>query len=204
MKVSTIESFDKIKFARALPTIYVTGGKKGSMFINQLVLNNLSSILEQANLIWSCGSRKGVADYNEIKQSITNLSQKSADSVYLKKYFLEGEIGKVYKTADLVVSRAGAHTIYELAVMRKSAIVIPLPITTHNEQVKNAKLLERMGIARIIYEDNFTNDEFINIVQNMLRDLSQSQNNETKDDTIDIELKGQENLGNEIIKILKN
>jgi UDP-N-acetylglucosamine--N-acetylmuramyl-(pentapeptide) pyrophosphoryl-undecaprenol N-acetylglucosamine transferase len=60
---------------------------------------------------------------------------------------------KAYAAADLVVCRAGASTIAELACQRKPAVLIPFPHATGRHQDANARLLERCGAARIVPED---------------------------------------------------
>ncbi len=53
---------------------------------------------------------------------------------------------------DLFVGRAGANTVYEIGVLKKNALFIPIPWVTHNEQYLNAKVLENIGNAHILEE----------------------------------------------------
>jgi UDP-N-acetylglucosamine--N-acetylmuramyl-(pentapeptide) pyrophosphoryl-undecaprenol N-acetylglucosamine transferase len=53
---------------------------------------------------------------------------------------------------DMFVGRSGANTVYELGVLKKYGLLIPIPWVTHNEQYLNAKVLEDIGIAKILEE----------------------------------------------------
>ncbi len=54
--------------------------------------------------------------------------------------------------ADLVISRSGANTFFELIALDKPAILIPLPWSAHQEQQKQAQILNEMGAVEIFYE----------------------------------------------------
>lgn len=56
------------------------------------------------------------------------------------------------RSASVVVGRAGAHSIYELMVLGKRAVLIPIPWVSHNEQFLNAKLAEKQ-IGSVILEE---------------------------------------------------
>jgi UDP-N-acetylglucosamine--N-acetylmuramyl-(pentapeptide) pyrophosphoryl-undecaprenol N-acetylglucosamine transferase len=53
---------------------------------------------------------------------------------------------------DLFIGRSGANTVYEIGILNKPAIFIPIPWVTHNEQYKNAKILQDLGTAKILPE----------------------------------------------------
>jgi len=53
---------------------------------------------------------------------------------------------------NLFVGRSGANTVYEIGVLKKYALFIPIPWVTHNEQYLNAKVLEDIGSANILEE----------------------------------------------------
>jgi len=72
------------------------------------------------------------------------------------KYIGNEEIGFVLNNTDLFIGRAGANTVYELGLLRIPSILIPIPWVTHNEQMENAKVLESVGLARIINEGELT------------------------------------------------
>lgn len=75
-------------------------------------------------------------------------------NVVLKDYLFD--MPRQMTAADLVISRAGAITLAELAVLKKPAILIPSPNVTNNHQYKNAKVFEEAGAAVLIEEKDLT------------------------------------------------
>ena len=72
--------------------------------------------------------------------------------------------------ADLVVARAGAMTIAELAVCGKPAILIPLPTAIYDHQMKNAKVMESAGAAVVIPQSELTGPTLAKRLTDMLND----------------------------------
>ncbi len=117
----------------------------------------------------------------------------------LKKYiFDEGEISYIYKKCDLVISRGGAHTVYELATKSKKAIIIPIPWSSGNEQYKNAKILADLGIAKILEQEDTDSKK---LKEEIYKSLS-AKVVKVPDDAIPLD--GTKNVANEIFRILKN
>lgn len=139
-------------FKNGQKTIYITGGKQGSHTINEAVFSILPQLLEKYNLIHQCGSTSIFNDIETANKLKSKLGEK-AKNYLVKEYFFEKEIGPVFNSADLIVSRAGAHTVYELLTLKKPAILIPIPWSKQNEQQENAKYLESLGLAKIVTQD---------------------------------------------------
>ncbi len=189
-----IESLTKkqapYEFPVKKPVLYITGGKAGSHFINNLVLSSLPDLTKMVNLIWSAGHQ----NYEKVKLGLSKIEYE--DSILLKEYFMEDEIGRVYSTADVILSRAGAHTIYEIGILQKPAILIPIPWASNDEQRNNALILEESGIAKVLEEDQTGKEVFLDALREMLSSNVKPQN-------LKLILDGQEKLGHEILKILK-
>src|SRR3990167_1147055 len=189
----------KINFNNNLPVIYATGGKAGAKFINSLILNSLPDLLPKANLVWSFGGSFGEKTFAEAKDSISKLKKEAKGKVILRKYIFEDEIGAVYSISDLVVCRGGAHTIYEIALLKKKALVIPIPWSSNNEQYLNACIIEKLGLGKILEQELLTSQEFVELIVSMIfGDVGRKTS-----EAMYIERNGQEKLGNEIIKHLK-
>ena len=65
---------------------------------------------------------------------------------------------KMYKAADLLITRAGAMTVLELEIAAKPAILIPLPTAAENHQYFNAKILEKNTAGLVIEEKELNED----------------------------------------------
>jgi UDP-N-acetylglucosamine--N-acetylmuramyl-(pentapeptide) pyrophosphoryl-undecaprenol N-acetylglucosamine transferase len=82
--------------------------------------------------------------------------------------------------ADLVICRAGAMTLSEIAAMKKAAIVIPSPNVTDNHQYKNAKVLSDAGAAVLVEESELDKISIANIVKEVAEDRKRRQGMEDK------------------------
>lgn len=165
----------RFRFPERLSTIYVTGGKQGSHVINETVRRALSEFLSRYNVIHQTGSSEVYRDYQKILVLRDQLPKKLARRYLVQEYFGEDEIGAVFKAADLVIARAGANTVVELAALGKPAILIPIPWVSHNEQMENAKLLERAGLAIILPQERLSSSNLLKEVERMIGDLERYQ-----------------------------
>ena len=87
----------------------------------------------------------------------------------LGKYLNAAKMGTLLQRADLVVSRAGANIVSELAALGKPALLIPLPFAHRKEQEKNAQLLYSVGIARILSQKELSSQKLIEEIDLMIR-----------------------------------
>jgi UDP-N-acetylglucosamine--N-acetylmuramyl-(pentapeptide) pyrophosphoryl-undecaprenol N-acetylglucosamine transferase len=153
-------------FANKKKTIYITGGKQGSHYINEEVFKILPELLKHFNVIHQTGSS---SVYSDIKEA----QKLKAENYLAKEYFFEDEIGAVFNSADFVVSRSGAHTVYELLTLQKPAILIPIPWSSHNEQLENAKMLKNLGLAEILTQDNLQKGKLLGTILEFSKKLEQ-------------------------------
>lgn len=179
-------------------TLYVTGGKSGAQFLNKLVYESFDEIIKDFNLIWQCGPSKVEYGFNFIKEFLNNKPENVREHVILQEYFNEDEIGNVFYTSDIVLSRGGAHTTYELVLMQKPSILIPIPWASNNEQYKNAEIVKNIGLAEILDQNSTNTEEFINILFKMKENIDKYK----VVNDIKLPLDGQKRVAKEIIKLL--
>lgn len=194
------ETKDKFVFNNNDPVIYVTGGKSGSAVINNYIFNNIDELTEKCNIIWSVGASNTDNDVCIYENAITNLSKHKSTKVVLREYFKEDEIGRVFNTFDLAISRGGAHVIYELLALERPAIIIPIPWSSSNEQSKNADYFKESGLGIVIDQESTSDAEFLEIVFNTLTSLNKFK---LRNSSYKVVMNGQEKLGNEILSIIK-
>jgi UDP-N-acetylglucosamine--N-acetylmuramyl-(pentapeptide) pyrophosphoryl-undecaprenol N-acetylglucosamine transferase len=84
--------------------------------------------------------------------------------------FVGEEIGDVYALAALVVGRAGAGTVNELASLGKPAVLVPLPGSAGGEQEANARALEKEGGAVVLLQSDLTPGSLANTVCDLITD----------------------------------
>ena len=115
-------------------TILSIGGSLGSRTLNNGWKENLEKLVEQDfQLIWQTGK----LDYKSLADDsrITNHSAQ----IQLKEFI--ADMASAYSAADVIVSRAGAIAISELAMAKKPVLLIPLPTAAEDHQTKNAMTL---------------------------------------------------------------
>lgn len=169
-----IFSGNKKIFSNSNKTIYITGGKQGAHFINEAVFEVLPSLLQKFNVIHQCGSTTLFNDIEKAKQVKQKLKEKGKNYL-VKEYFFTEEIGNVFKTADFVISRAGAHTVYELLALGKPAILIPIPWASNDEQTKNAEIFVRNGLGEILSQDELFNGKLLETLETFAENLKNYQ-----------------------------
>jgi UDP-N-acetylglucosamine--N-acetylmuramyl-(pentapeptide) pyrophosphoryl-undecaprenol N-acetylglucosamine transferase len=83
------------------------------------------------------------------------------------------QIHEAYAAADLVVCRAGAMTLAEIAAVGVPAILVPFPYSAYDHQVKNAESLAERGAAVLIKDEELTGERLAQEVLRLLRDKEQ-------------------------------
>lgn len=161
----------KYEFNHKLPTIYITGGKQGAHVINQIARESLENLLKNYNIIHQCGSSSLYNDIRKQEELKKSLSEEFKRRYVVKEYFFREEIGAVFSSCDLVISRSGAHTVYELAALGKPSILIPIPWSSRDEQLKNAQILKNHGIAEIIMQKDLYPTSLLNMIEKMSKNI---------------------------------
>jgi len=123
-------------------TIYITGGNQGSHFLNRITFEWIKKI-RNYQIIHQVGTANFKGDLEKAK-SVAERNYLACDLIKPE------DVGAVLNGAYLVISRSGANTCWEIAILKKPAILIPLPIAAGSEQEKNARLLEKAGLAEVI------------------------------------------------------
>lgn len=158
-KIIYDENFDinKLGFSEKLKTIFdnkkkillVTGGSLGSNIINNIIYKNYEYILQKYNIIHICG-----------KGNLNPCIKKSN----IKNYILEESINNdemifLMKKSNIVISRAGINTVYELIFLKKASILIPLSSkVSRGDQIENAFHFFNQGLCDMIIEEELTDD----------------------------------------------
>ena len=135
------------------PIILILGGSQGAQKINDTILAILPEILAEFELIHQTGDKNVKQVKAEAKVVI---SQELSKYYHALGFLNEIELREALAIADLVVSRAGSGSIFEMAASHKPSILIPLSISAQNHQVKNAYAYAENGACLVIEEPNFT------------------------------------------------
>jgi UDP-N-acetylglucosamine--N-acetylmuramyl-(pentapeptide) pyrophosphoryl-undecaprenol N-acetylglucosamine transferase len=151
----------------AVPTLYVTGGARGAQVLNSTLANILPGLLPRYQVIHSRGTQEERPTLADLQASVAHLPAEQR-ARYAVREFIGAELPHVYALASLVVGRAGAGTVAELAALGKPAILIPLPGTGGDEQTKNARLLADAGGALMLPERDLTPESLVAAIVRLL------------------------------------
>lgn len=140
-----------------LPVVLVTGGSQGARSINDCLVDSLSELTKHCQILHITGELEIERIRFDVKRLGANLPRPER---YQPHSFLGSQMGLAFAAADLVVSRAGANTIAELALLAKPTILIP-NATMAGHQLATAKLMGRHGAARILDESRLTPERLV-------------------------------------------
>lgn len=171
---------DYFKFNNDLPIIYITGGKQGSHIINSVIAEKLEELLKITNIIHQTGANTETKDNEILKEKKDNLPEDLKDRYILKDFVYESEIGSVFAASDIIISRAGAHIIYEILAVGKPSLLVPIPWSSHNEQLMNAKMVVGMGLGKLLEQEDLTAASLYEAVEDMLKNIDEYKKNAEK------------------------
>ncbi|WP_022872317.1 undecaprenyldiphospho-muramoylpentapeptide beta-N-acetylglucosaminyltransferase [Nesterenkonia alba] len=136
----------ELGLAEDIPTVVVTGGSSGALNLNRAVASALQDLLATgAQILHLTGRDKAVLDDDGVPLTTEGYHQRE---------YLDG-MHLAYAAADLIVARAGAATVSEVAAVGLPAVFVPLPIG-NGEQELNARGLVDAGGALMVKDEHFT------------------------------------------------
>ena len=137
-------NFDDMK-----PVMMVIGGSLGSKSINGTIRESLNEITNKYNVVHICGNG--------------NLDESLKDVKGYKQFeFIREELPDVMAVADIVVSRAGANSIFELLALKKPNLLIPLSRnSSRGDQILNAASFEKSGYSMVIQEEDLKKESLL-------------------------------------------
>ena len=142
-------------FSGNKPVIAVIGGSQGAQFINEMLRSCLDRLLPRFDICHMCG--KGNLE--------PSLDGKSG---YRQFEYVTDELPHIFAMADLVVSRAGATSIYELLALKKPNVLIPYSLkASRGDQIINAKSFEQQGFSEVLDENGSTPEKFIKLIESV-------------------------------------
>jgi UDP-N-acetylglucosamine--N-acetylmuramyl-(pentapeptide) pyrophosphoryl-undecaprenol N-acetylglucosamine transferase len=139
------------------PVVLFLGGSQGASAINEVVIKSLKELTRKFQIIHQTGTNH----FEEMKERAQAKGYKIGHSDYYPLAFIGEELGDILALADIVVSRAGATFIAELAANRKATILVPISRSANDHQRMNAFELSREKAAIVLEEGNFNQNMLI-------------------------------------------
>lgn len=149
------------------PLLLIIGGSQGAQFLNSFILDNMAALLAQTQILHQTGKANFPAIELQLKDF---LAEPKNRSVYQVRPYLENEaLREALTAADLVVTRAGASALFEIALMKMPAIVVPIADSANNHQRHNANHYESAGAGIVLEEQNMKIHLFLNQLDKLLK-----------------------------------
>jgi UDP-N-acetylglucosamine--N-acetylmuramyl-(pentapeptide) pyrophosphoryl-undecaprenol N-acetylglucosamine transferase len=130
--------------------ILIVGGSLGAQALNERVPEALKQLDVPLNVFHQCGQ-------NQAEKTLEGYKGKSDQLQVEVQPFIE-DMAKAYSDADLIICRAGALTVTEIATAGVAAVFVPLPSAVDDHQTANAKFLANSGAAKICPQATLTPD----------------------------------------------
>ena len=184
------------------PLILFIGGSQGAIAINDFVLDSIGELLRDYQVL----HQTGVKNFEQVKREWQFISRDILDEEKLRykvvPYLEEKDLKEAILAADLVVSRAGAGSIFELAAMGEPSILIPLPNAASGHQIRNAYEYSQTGTAVVVEQSNLRTHLFLVQAQKffnnseLIKQMSEAAKNFSKPDAAKL-------LAEEILRLAK-
>jgi UDP-N-acetylglucosamine--N-acetylmuramyl-(pentapeptide) pyrophosphoryl-undecaprenol N-acetylglucosamine transferase len=149
---------------KAPQTILLVGGSQGAHALNMCLVECLPIFLGRGAGNLRFIHQTGETDYNAVGAAYRNQWAGSEVCAFID------NIAEAFSRADLIVCRAGAATVAELAAAGKASILIPYPSATDQHQLQNARALEHAGAACVIEQKDLKPEILVECAMDMLGD----------------------------------
>ncbi len=142
--------------------VLVSGGSLGAVAVNELAAQALCKLAKERPL--AIVHQTGEKDLEPTRKRYADAGVDADCSAFIK------DMAAAYATADLVIGRAGATTVAELAIAGKPAVFIPYPFAADNHQVLNAAEMADAGAALMFEQRELTADKLADALRPLLAD----------------------------------
>lgn len=142
-------------FNEEKPCLLAIGGSLGAGSINRVIREALPQLTQKYQVIHICGKSK-------IEPSLMN------HIGYKQFEYVSEELADLFAASSVVVSRAGANSLYEILALGKPHILIPLPAeVSRGDQIQNARYFQKLGISMVIDDRSLNKDMLLQSLQEL-------------------------------------
>lgn len=167
------ESRKIFNFSESKPIILILGGSQGSEIINEAIIRILPKLIKHSQIIHQTGEK----NYESVVRKAGEQGIKAGrEGYYVAPFFNFEKLKEAYAVSDLVVSRAGANIIAEIAANAKPNILIPLEHSAQDHQRMNAYEIAKAGGTLVLEESNLGENIFFEKIEKILFNEELKQN----------------------------
>ncbi|MCL2565101.1 MAG: undecaprenyldiphospho-muramoylpentapeptide beta-N-acetylglucosaminyltransferase [Defluviitaleaceae bacterium] len=160
------------------PILLVMGGSQGAAKLNSALRESLGVLNKSYNIVHLCGKNNVDLDLKD-------------RTGYVQFEYLDEELPHILALADIIVSRAGANSIFEFLALRKPHLLIPIPRTkSRGDQILNAESFKNQGFSKVLQEEELTSSslvmEIIDLYSQKEKYIEAMENSQLKDSVSEI------------------
>ena len=146
-------------FAGDKPLLLIVGGSLGADYLNQVIWQVVAQLTEQFNICHVCGAGKS--------------SQLKLPG-YVELEYVSVGWGDILAAADVVISRAGANSLFELLALRKLNLLVPLSAkASRGDQIENAEIAAAAGYSLVVQEEELNETSLLNALDQLRHQRSE-------------------------------
>ena len=148
------DSYDLLKLDPDIKTVAILGGSSGAQFLNENILDTLPVLLKKYQVVHQTGKKL----FDEVKKETESFLRTLPDlHTYRPLPFLNSfYMRALYSVADVIITRAGSGTLYEIAEWGIPAIIVPIREEVSHDQRKNAYAYARSAAGVVVEEQNLS------------------------------------------------
>ena len=142
------------------PVLLVMGGSLGAQKLNELVRAALPQLCERYDVIHLCGKGKNDCD--------------CVACGYQQHEYIGKALPDLFALSDVVLSRAGANSVFELLALNKPSVLVPLPsASSRGDQLLNANYMEKKGYAKVVDQNTATPESLVAAIDEVYQQRGQ-------------------------------
>lgn len=148
---------EKLGMDQGRKVVLAFGGSGGARAINEAVLEALPRWQAAGLVVIHVTGRYKGPDYDAVAETEAALAEMgiAGEGDWYRRLDYADEIADLIAAADLVICRSGAGTLTEMAVSGTPTLIVPLPTSAEDHQALNAREMERIGAAQVLYQEAF-------------------------------------------------
>lgn len=144
------------QFDNGKPVLLIMGGSQGASSVNRCIREALSKLTERFQVIHLCG--KGKID-----------ASLSTQKGYCQFEYANEDLADLLAASDLIISRAGANSLYEILSLRKPHVLIPLSRqSSRGDQIENAAYFQKKGISTVVNEEDLSPQTLLTAINDVM------------------------------------
>jgi UDP-N-acetylglucosamine--N-acetylmuramyl-(pentapeptide) pyrophosphoryl-undecaprenol N-acetylglucosamine transferase len=156
-------------------TVLVFGGSQGARSLNRAVVEALPILAHSPTFAQTPVRlliQTGQSEYNRVREAVEKFRGPSVDWRH-EVFAFRDRMWEVFAEADLLICRAGATTVAELAAAGRAAVLVPFPAAANQHQLRNAEALQKLGAARLLLDADLNGESMCQVISDLLRDGQQ-------------------------------